>query len=145
MALFGTDSSKMKTSTAVVVDLDYSTIEPLWSVPQLIRNVSVVNRITTFIKLADDFAEFVVILNIWKNAVPQDVMTEIIPFNHDTVNFMPHSDSTIYVQKIGGGDASFFITEMTPFYLRTEPPVLQDMLLIRFKALESIDASGSIK
>ena len=144
MSVFGTTNSRFKSSTAVVVDLDYSVIEPNWAVPQLVENISVVNKASTFIKIADDFAEFVVTVNIWKNGSPEDVMNGILQWNHDIVNFMPHEDSATYVQQVGGGDASFYITEMTPFYIKNEPPVLQDMLLLRFKSLEAIDASGSM-
>lgn len=144
MAIFGTTNSKLK-SGVTEVDLDFGIIEPSWNIPQLIRNVSVVNRITTFIKIVDDFAEFTVVLNIWKNSVPKDVMADILQYNHLTVKFCPHADSGVYVQASGGGDADFYVTEMKPFYLRTSPPVLRDMLLIKFQSLEAIDASASMQ
>ncbi len=144
MALYGESYSKFKGSDSVVVSLNHSTLEPTWGMEHLIRNTSVLTKKTTFIKLADDFAMFIVTLNIWKNAVPADTMNTILPYNHDTVNFMPNQDSVTYVQKIGGGDASFYIESMTPIYFNNEPPILQDKLIIKFVSLEAVDASGSI-
>ena len=57
---------------------------------------------------------------------------------------MPHEDSATYIQKIGGGDASFYIESMTPVYVKNEPPTLEDKLIIKFVSLEAIDTSGSI-
>ena len=144
MSLFGESYCKFKGSDAAVISLNHSTVEPVWAVPQLIRNTSVLTRETTFTKIGDDFATFIVTVNIWKNGTPADVMNTILPYNHDTVNFMPHQDSATYVQKIGGGDASFYIESMTPVYMKNEPPILLDKLIIKFVSLEAIDASGSI-
>ncbi|GAJ04686.1 unnamed protein product [marine sediment metagenome] len=144
MALYGSSYSKFKGSDTVVISLNHSTIEKQWAETNLIRNKSVFTSETTFTKAADDFAVFIVTVNIWKNGSPADVMNTILPYNHDTVNLMPHQDSATYVQKVGGGDASFYIESMTPIYVNNDPPILQDILIIKFVSLEAIDASGSI-
>ena len=144
MALFGSSYSKFKGSDAAVISLNHSTVEKQWADTNIIRNTSVMTRETTFTKMADDYAFFTVEINIFKNTVPADVMNTILPYNHDTVNFMPHQDSGVYVQKVGGGDASFYIQSMTPVYVNNSPPILEDMLIIKFVALEPIDTSGSI-
>ena len=144
MALYGSSYSKFKGSDTVVISLNHSTVVKGWAETNIIRNKSVFTAETTFTKATDDFGSFVVEINIFKNGVPADVMNTILPYNHDTVNFMPHQDSATYVQKVGGGDASFYIESMTPVYFKNVPPILLDLLVITFIALEPIDASGSI-
>lgn len=144
MALYGESYSKFKASDTTVVNLEYSTVEKQWAETNLIKNKSVLTGETTFVKMADDFAVFIVTINIWKNTIPVNIINTILLYNHDTVNFMPHQDSATYIQKIGGGDASFYIESMTPVYIRNEPPILEDKLIIKFVSLEAIDASGSI-
>ena len=144
MALYGESYSKFKGSDTTVISLEHSTIEKQWAQTHLIENKSVFTAKTTFVKLTDDFAIFIVTVNIWKNTVPATVMNLILSYNHDTVNFMPHQDSATYVQKIGGGDASFYIESMTPIYVKNEPPALKDKLIIKFVSLEAVDVSGSI-
>ncbi len=143
MALFGESHSKFKGSDTTVISLEYCIVQPFWGEEHLIRNISVKTRKTTFIKVSDDFATFIVVCNIWKNTVPEDVMNLILSYNHDTVNFMPHEDSGVYVQKVGGGDASFYIESMTPLYVKNDPPILNDRLKIKFVSLEAVDVSGS--
>ncbi|HDY88172.1 MAG TPA: hypothetical protein ENH82_08680 [bacterium] len=260
MALYGSSYSKFKGSDTVVISLNHSTVEKQWAKTNILRNKSVFTADTTFTKIVDDFAVFIVSLNIWKNGVPADIMNTILPYNHDTVNFMPHQDSGVYVQTAGsevltngtfdtdidwahqagwsiaggllvataagsgntsinvGGDnavatstykvtytisgysiggvtarfggalgtsrtangtyteiltagstakfefqanttttlnidnasvveltdASFYIESMTPFYFKNAPPILKDILVIKFVSLEAVDASGSI-
>lgn len=142
MPLFGESYSKFKGSDASVIDLKYSTIVVSWGEEQLIRNVSVKTRKTTFIKISNDFATFIVTCNIWKNTVPETTINEILSYNHDTVNFMPHQDSGVYVQKVGGGDASFYIASIVPTNINS--PTKQDQLAIEFHSLEAVDASRSM-
>ena len=130
--------------TNEVIDLRYSTIEPNWGNELLIRNKSVFTAETAFTKIANDFASFIVTVNIWKNGDPGDAMNELLPYNHTIVQFMLHNDSDLYVQKIGGGDALFYIESMTPVYIKNEPPILNDKLIIKFVSLEAVDTSGSI-
>ena len=144
MALFGSSFSKFKGSDAVVISLNHSLVEPSWSEPHLVKNTSVMTAESVFVKVANDRASFIVTVNIWKNSVPADTMNTILPYNHDTVNFMPNEDSATYVQNVSGADASFYIESMTPLYVKNEPPILEDYLVIKFIALEEIDVSGSI-
>ncbi|KKL98368.1 hypothetical protein LCGC14_1825110 [marine sediment metagenome] len=148
MSMYGNSYSKFKSinvSPATVVSLNHSNIIPGWGIEQLIKNVSVFTVKSTYIDVEDDFAEFEVEINVWKNGSPATVMTNILQYNHDVVNFMPHQDNATYVQaNDGGGDAEFYIESMTPVYFSNEPPILKDRLIIKFISIEAIDASTSI-
>ena len=80
-------------------------------------------------------------VNIKEQASPAAYMIILIGYNHDTVNFMPHQTSGVYVQAAAGGDAEFYIESMTPYYL--SETILHDYVKIRFVALEALDISAS--
>ena len=135
MSLWGESYSKFKASDATVVELNYSVIRPNWNTPKTIRNTSILSGTTTFSQLADDFSSFEVIVHLHKEVDAATKFNEIIAYNHDTVNFMPHEDSGNYVQG-SGGDAEFFIAEMQPYYINDDPPIAKTMLKIVFVSLE---------
>ena len=149
MSMYGDSYSKFKSinvSAGTVVSLNHSNIKPSWGIEQLIKNTSIFTMKSTFIDLEDDFSEFEVEVNIWKNGSPATVMADIMQYNHDVVNFMPHQDNATYVQaNDGGGDAEFYIESMTPVYVNNEPPILEDKIIIKFVSIEAIDASTSIQ
>ena len=150
MSMYGDSYSKFKSinvSNGTVVNLNHSNINPGWGIEQLIKNTSIFTLKSTFIDLEDDFAEFEIEVNVWKNVdpTPAAVMADIMQYNHDVVNFMPHQDKATYVQKNDAeGDAEFYIESMTPVYVNDEPPILEDKIIIKFVSIEAIDASASI-
>ena len=143
MSIFGTGYSKFKGSDAVVISLNHNNIVPSWGEAKLIKNESVFTRKSAFTKLSEDFGSFEVDVNIKEQASPAAYMIILIGYNHDTVNFMPHQTSGVYVQAAAGGDAEFYIESMTPYYLSDDPPILHDYVKIRFVALEALDISAS--
>ena len=73
----------------------------------------------------------------------------------ESIFTLPGSNSNVYLTGmtsfIGDIDnvvvleaASFYIESMTPVYVKNEPPILEDKLIIKFVSLEAVDASGSI-
>ena len=143
MSVFGTSYSKFKGSDAVVISLNHSIITPSWGEELLIKNESVFTKKSAFTKLDEDYASFEVVVNVFQFAVPATSMALIMGYNHDTVNFMPHQDSGVYVQADGGGDASFYIESMTPFYLSNQPPIIKAKIKIKFVALEAVNIPNS--
>ena len=51
---------------------------------------------------------------------------------------MPHEDHGDYLTTDSTNEADFYISMMKPFYVKNNPPALQDRLFIRFESLGSI-------
>jgi len=146
--VWGNSYSKFKSvnvNPGTVVSLGYSLLQPTWTEPQVLENVSILTGTSDFIKLSNDLGQFDVVSNIWKNGLSAaTVMNNLLAYNHDVVNFMPHQDSGVYIKADGGGDAEFFIILMQPFYLQNSPPLLQDRLLVRFVSKGALNIAGSM-
>ena len=135
MSIFGTTYCIFK-SGITEYDVRYSIIKPTWRVPQIKEHVSIVNGTTNFIKLSEDKMRFTIIANVWKMASPTVWMPAALGLNHGTFKFMPHENHGEYIKETDGvTEADFYITEMKPFYLNTEPPALQDRLLVKIESL----------
>ena len=149
-SVFGYGSARMKSldfNPSAQIGLTYSIVIPSWGQAELIEHKSILNAKVNFIQVAGDHAEFQLIVNIFKHNNPNDAMKAILAWNHDTVNLMLHigeGQDGKYIKAEGGGDAAFFITAMQPFYMRTEPPVLEDRLSIKFKSLDAVDAINTV-
>lgn len=141
MAIYGSSYPQFRSIDAnpnAVITLQNSIIKENWSRPQLVRNTSVLNKKDTWTILSTDHAQFIVTVFIWKYTDPATKMNTLMAYNHDRVNFMPHSDSGTYVKQDATTNAILYITKMEPFYMKTEPPVLYDMLRITFESLTPV-------
>lgn len=138
MSIFGESYSKMK-SGETEVDLQYSIIRPTWTIPNIIKHQSILTKKKRFIKVSGDSASFQVVCNIWKNGDAAAVMTDLLSYNHGTVKFMPHEDDGNYIYETDGAtEADFYIISMIPYYVKNQPPMLEDRLQITFISLKAI-------
>lgn len=148
MAVFGESYSKMQSRSidvGTVTSLQYSIIKPSWGQANILAKQSVVTAVRNYEQLSEDFANFDVICNLWKNADEQATFEEIFLFNHDTVYFMPHEDNGLYLDDPDTGNpAEFFITRMVPFYVMNPALILRLKLLITFESKVAIDPASII-
>ena len=145
MSIFGNSYSKIKTSEGVEISLGHSIIRPTYQEPNIIEQRSIINGVRTFTKISENFASFDVIVNIQAfGASDEAKVWEIMRENHTTVSFMPHQDVGNYLKTFGGAEAEFFITRMIPYYLKTDPPILHDRLLITLKSKVYVDVTADL-
>lgn len=139
MAIWGESYPKIKKADDTEITLGHSIIRPTWQEPNVIEHRSIINGVRSYVKISENFASFEVVMNMWKFGDPEAKMWEVMRENHTTIKFMPHQDSGNYLKTAGAVEATFYIVKMIPYYLNTEPPLLQDKLLITFKSLVYVD------
>ena len=139
MAIWGESYSKMKTSDSRVITLGHSIIRPTWQEQNRLIQRSIINGVKNFVTISKDFAIFDVVVNLWKFGDPEGKLWEIKREDDTDVKFMPHQDSGNYLKTASGIEANFHIIRMVPYYIKNEPPQLEDRLLIIFESKVYVD------
>lgn len=121
MGMWGYSYPKIKYGTTEY-NLGKSLVETNFGETNIVIQQSIINGRRHFVKKSDPLATIRITMNLFKYDDPAVKFEELKVLQHATVKLKLHVDGANYLIDVYDNEADFFVTQFTPYYLKTTTP-----------------------